>query len=439
MSPIITINPSDNIVYYPARVEKFVKIPKISSNAVDGRLDILYHVHTMRIANKTAFLDSLRTHSNGSNEVTRAQCVLAANDIGLEYPPAWFVNDTNRRVGRGIFLIEVNSSANTSMNMSNENNNNFSSSANNSINYALAASTQGERTSIIPDVNPEYVPWGHYEDITTIIKSKIFAPIFVTGLSGNGKTTMIEQVCAKLKRECFRVNITADTDEDELLGSWRLINGNMEWQDGPVILAMKRGAILLLDEIDLGTEKCMCLQPVLEGKGVYLKKIAQLVTPATGFNVVATANTKGKGSDDGRFVGTRVMNEAALDRYDYTFEQEYASKSTEKKILLKAMKKFGAVDEHFADCLVKWTEVIRKTFADGGLDEIISTRRAINICKAFAMFGNKQKAIALSLARFDKDTQSAFLSLYSKIDGTDVPADTKQEVSAQKTDSEVPF
>ena len=393
-----------------------------------------------RIANKASFLNAVKSLANGSNVVSRAQCVEAANSIGLKYPPAWFVQDKSRSQGRGYFSIDVRLAKATNQTISQSTQTTMThTNTNNSVQYALAASTQGERTSIIPDVNPEYVAWGHYEDINTIIKSKIFAPVFITGLSGNGKTTMIEQICAKLKRECFRVNITADTDEDELLGSWRLVNGNMEWQDGPVILAMKRGAILLLDEIDLGTEKCMCLQPVLEGKGVYLKKIAQLVTPATGFNVVATANTKGKGSDDGRFVGTRVMNEAALDRYDYTFEQEYASKSTEKKILLKAMRKFGAVDEHFADCLVKWTEVIRKTFADGGLDEIISTRRAINICKAFAMFGNKQKAIALSLARFDKDTQSAFLSLYSKIDGTDVRADTKQEVSENKTDSEVPF
>ncbi len=384
----------------------------------------------MRTANKTAYLDALRAISNGSNEVSRAQCLQAANAIGLEYPPAWFVNDTNRRVARGVFLIEKNQPM--SMNMNSESNTVLSSSASSSINFALAASTQGERTTLIPDVNAEYVPWGHYDDILQIVKSNIFAPVFITGLSGNGKTTMVEQICAKLKRECFRVNITADTDEDELMGSWRLVNGNMEWQDGPVVLAMKRGAILLLDEVDLGTEKTMCLQAPLEGKGIYLKKTREFVNPASGFNIIATANTKGKGSDDGRFVGTRVMNEAALDRYDYTFEQEYASRATEKKILLKAMKKFNKVDENFADCLVKWTEIIRKTFADGGLDEIISTRRAINICKAYAMFGNKQKAIALSLARFDKDTQSAFLSLYSKIDGSDVPADVPANKSAQE-------
>jgi MoxR-like ATPase len=371
----------------------------------------------MRKANKSQFMDAIRKIANGSNQVSRSECVEAANSIGLKYPPAWFVMDKSRHVSRGVFLIDVTKKASTTM-PSKVSTPVVSSS--DSVVYALASSTNGERSSLVPDVNPEYVPWGHYDDILQIVKSNIFAPIFITGLSGNGKTTMVEQICAKMKRECFRVNITADTDEDELLGSWRLVNGNMEWQDGPVILAMKRGAILLLDEVDLGTEKCMCLQAPLEGKGVYLKKIKEFVNPAPGFNIIATANTKGKGSDDGRFVGTRVMNEAALDRYDYTFEQEYAPRATEKKILLKAMKKFGAVDENFADCLAKWTEIIRKTFADGGVDEIISTRRAINICKAYAMFGSKQKAIALSLARFDKDTQTAFLSLYNKIDAEPV-------------------
>ena len=405
-----------------------------------------YNIRTMpRIANKASYLHAVKSLANGSNVVTRAQCVEAANSIGLKYPPAWFVQNKSRSAGRGHFFVDVTIAKATVQSMTSPipNTPTTMSNTNNSVQYALAASTQGERTSIIPNVNPEYVPWGHYEDITTIIKSNIFAPIFVTGLSGNGKTTMIEQVCAKLKRECFRVNITADTDEDELLGSWRLINGNMEWQDGPVILAMKRGAVLLLDEIDLGTEKCMCLQPVLEGKGVYLKKIAQLVTPATGFNVVATANTKGKGSDDGRFIGTRVMNEAALDRYDYTFEQDYAPRATEKKILLKAMKKFNKIDESFADSLVKWTEIIRKSFVEGAVDEIISTRRAINICKAYAMFGSKHKAITLSLTRFDKDTQTAFTSLYNKIDVEMVaPTTSSQGMEMPKEDivtNEPPF
>ena len=400
-----------------------------------------------RIANKSQFLSALAPFVK-NNTVSRRDCAEAAKSIGLKYPPAWFVMDKTRSAGRGLFFFDtkivstpapspVSTPAPTpsipvSIPMSN---------TNESLSYALAASTQGDRVNLVPDVNPEYVPWGHYEDILQIVKSNIFAPIFVTGLSGNGKTTMIEQVCAKLRRECFRVNITADTDEDELMGSWRLINGNMEWQDGPVILAMRRGAILLLDEVDLGTEKIMCLQAPLEGKGVYLKKIRELVHPAPGFNIIATANTKGKGSDDGRFVGTRVMNEAALDRYDFTYEQEYAPRATEKKILLKAMKKFGKVDEAFADCLVKWTEIIRKSFAEDAVSEIISTRRAINICKAYAMFGSKQKAISLALARFDKDTQSAFMTVYNKIDAGDAPAAPAvvPDAPAKEEEISVPF
>lgn len=409
---------------------------------IDTRELMWYNDRTMpKIANKKQFLDALAPFVK-NNTVTRRDCVEAANSIGLKYPPAWFVMEKSRHVGRGIFTYDTRvasgsskSATSTPMTVTSP----MSNSNNTSVAYALAAATQGERMNLVPDVNPEYVPWGHYDDILQIVKSNIFAPVFITGLSGNGKTTMVEQICAKLKRECFRVNITADTDEDELMGSWRLINGNMEWQDGPVVLAMKRGAILLLDEVDLGTEKIMCLQAPLEGKGIFLKKIREFVEPQDGFNIIATANTKGKGSDDGRFVGTRVMNEAALDRYDFTYEQEYAPRATEKKILLKAMKKFNKLDEAFADCLVKWTEIIRKSFAEGAVDEIISTRRAINICKAYAMFGNKQKAIGLALARFDKDTQSAFLSLYNKIDAGDAPAAPVQAVPEVNTNPEVPF
>ena len=370
---------------------------------------------------KEQYIQALKNIAGGSNVVTRSQCHAAAIAIGLEFSPSWFVMDTNRHIVRGKnakFLIELGMNMNKTISDTVD----LVPPTNNSVCYTLAASTNGERSTLIPEVNSEYVAWGHYEDILRIVKSNIFAPIFVTGLSGNGKTTMVEQICAKLKRECFRVNITSETDEDELIGSWRLLNGNMEWQDGPVVLAMKRGAILLLDEIDLGTEKCMCLQAPLEGKSIFLKKTRELVVPAAGFNVIATANTKGKGSDDGRFVGTRVMNEAALDRYDFTYEQEYAPRAVEKKILVKSMNKFGSVDEDFADSIVKWTEIIRKSFAENAVDEVISTRRAINICKAYAMFGNKQKAISLALARFDKDTQNAFMSLFNKI-SSDIPTE----------------
>ena len=287
---------------------------------------------------------------------------------------------------------------------------------------SLLGATGGERSTIVPEICPEYVPWGHFDDISRIISAKIFAPVYVTGMSGNGKTTMIEQACAKLDRECFRVNIVGETDEDDLLGGFRLLNGNTVWQDGAVVQAMKRGSVLLLDEIDLGTAKLMCLQPVLEGKGVYLKKINAWIRPSLGFTVFATANTKGKGSDDGRYIGTNVMNEAMLDRFDYTYEQEYAPRSVEKRILLKAMKKFGVTNsDEFAECLTKWSEMIRKLFSEGSLDEIVSTRRLVNIVKAFALFENKEQALKLSLARFDTETSAAFFSAYTKVDASILP------------------
>ena len=396
-----------------------------------------------KIANKSQFINALKSLANGNNIVTRSQCIEAANSIGLKYPPAWFLQDKSRSYGRGMFFVDVSLKAKpvaTPAPIINHTITNPMSNANNNLSLALAASTNGDRTSLVPDVNPNYVAWGHYDDILKIVQTRLFAPVLITGMSGNGKTEMVEQICAKMKRECFRVNITEDTDEDELMGSWRLVNGNMEWQDGPVVLALKRGAVLLLDEVDLATPKVMCLQSPLEGKGCYLKKINQKVLPADGFQIIATANTKGKGSDDGRFVGTRVLNEAMLDRFDYCFEQDYSPRSVEKKILLKAMKKFGKVDETFADNLVKWTEIIRKSFAEGAVDEIISTRRVINICKAFAVFGDKQKSIQLALARFDKDTQTAFLSLYTKIDADMNPPQAAPAVDAPKNpDSEVPF
>ena len=289
--------------------------------------------------------------------------------------------------------------------------------------------TGGERSSLIPDRFGGYVAWGHFTDVEKIVKSRKNYNVFITGLSGNGKTLMVEQVCAKLRRECYRVNITAQTDEDDLLGGFRLINGNTVWQDGPVVSAMKSGGVLLLDEIDLGGRNLMCLQSVLEGKGIFLKKIGQWVKPADGFTVFATANTKGKGSDDGRFVGTGVMNEAMLDRFPITLEQPYPTRSTEKKILTKA----GCDDADFADHLTKWAEIIRKSFYEGAVDEIISTRRLVDIVDAWDIFGDKSKAIALCLARFDEDTKDAFLNLYTKVDAD---VEVSEEASATAADSQ---
>lgn len=278
--------------------------------------------------------------------------------------------------------------------------------------------TGGERDTLVPEKISTYVPWGNFKDVAQIVKAKIFYPCFITGLSGNGKTTMVEQVCAKAKRDCYRVNITRQTDEDDLLGGFRLLNGNTVWQDGPVVSAMKSGGVLLLDEVDLASHNVMCLQPVLEGKGVFLKKIGEWVTPAPGFTVFATANTKGKGSDDGRFIGTGVMNEAFLDRFPVTLEQEYAPQNTEEKILRKAMESVDIDDNDFAKHLTKWAGIIRKSFYEGGVDEIISTRRLVDIVKALAIFGgDKPKALAMCLARFDDDTKAGFMDLYDKVDG----------------------
>ena len=276
--------------------------------------------------------------------------------------------------------------------------------------------TNMERQNLIPSKFVGFVPWGHHSTIKQIVKSGLFYPVFVTGLSGNGKTLMIEQIHAEMNKELIRVNITIETDEDDLLGGFRLVNGETKFVPGPVIEAMERGCTLLLDECDLGSNKLMALQPVLEGKGVYLKKVNKWVTPKDGFNVMATANTKGKGSEDGRFIGTNILNEAFLERFAITIEQPYASAVTEKKIVLGSMKKYGTVDKEFATNLITWAEVIRKTFFDGGVDEVISTRRLDHIVKAFAIFKDKMKAIELCVARFDDDTKQSFMDLYTKVD-----------------------
>ena len=288
-----------------------------------------------------------------------------------------------------------------------------------------------EKQNLVPSAFEGFVPWGHFKDIKQIVKSGIFYPVFVTGLSGNGKTLMIEQVHADMKKELIRVNITIETDEDDLLGGFRLVNGETKFVPGPVIEAMEKGCTLLLDECDLGSNKLMCLQPVLEGKGVYLKKVNKWVTPKDGFNVMATANTKGKGSEDGRFIGTNILNEAFLERFAITIEQPYPANSVEKKIVMGSMTKYGAVDEDFATNLVTWSEVIRKTFFDGGVDELISTRRLDHIAKSFSIFKDKQKSIELCVARFDEDTKVSFLDLYSKIDAGVNPLE--EEVPAEET------
>ena len=274
--------------------------------------------------------------------------------------------------------------------------------------------------NIVPAKDNVFVPWGYFKDIKSIITSKQFYPIFITGLSGNGKTMNVSQACAQAKRECIRVNITIETDEDDLLGGYRLQEGQTVWQNGPVIEAMERGAILLLDEIDLASNKIMCLQPILEGNGVFLKKINKFIKPAPGFNVIATANTKGQGSNDGKFIGTNILNEAFLERFPITVEQAYPTNKIESKILLNVMSEKGLTkkdDEKFATNLITWADIIRKTFYEGGVDEIISTRRLVHIVEAYTIFKNKMKAIEMCTNRFDVDTKTSFMDLYTKVDG----------------------
>ena len=381
-----------------------------------------------------------------TSPITRQELVDACTASGAyACPPSWLTQDSARKAGRGLYdcpeLAEISESVPVEPSAPVEQTPApavpvvGASEVPAAPNFAMGM-TGGERATLVPPRFAGYVAWGHFSDVEKIVRSGKNYNVFITGLSGNGKTLMVEQVCAKLKRECYRVNITRQTDEDDLLGGFRLINGNTVWQDGPVVSAMKNGGVLLLDEIDLGSANMMCLQPVLEGKGVFLKKIGVWVTPAAGFTIFATANTKGKGSDDGRFVGTGIMNEAMLDRFPVTLEQPYPTRSIEKKILTKA----GCDDADFSDHLTKWAEIIRKSFYEGAVDEIVSTRRLVDIVDAFSIFGSKEKAIAMCLARFDDDTREAFLNLYSKVDAdVDLDADESPSGVAVSGDTECPF
>ena len=352
-------------------------------------------------------IDGLR--SNYGNEFTtpdiRAFC--AMNDIAYSTVTRKI---QKHKVSKGKWNLEVTTEAVKKIEKS------FS---------APAGDPVGER-NLVPENDETFVKFGSFADVKKIIQSKQFYPTFVTGLSGNGKTFSIEQACAQLGRELIRVNITIETDEDDLIGGFRLVNGETVWHNGPVIEALERGAILLLDEIDLASNKILCLQSVLEGNGLFLKKIGRFVKPARGFNILATANTKGKGSDDGRFIGTNVLNEAFLERFPVTFEQDYPSPSVEIKILDKIALGLGVKDGKFIKKLVDWADIIRKTFYDGGVEDIISTRRLVHVLRAYAIFGDKLKSIKMCLNRFDEETKQSFLELYDKVDA-DVDI-TKEEV-----------
>ena len=291
---------------------------------------------------------------------------------------------------------------------------------------AAPAAMPAVEQNLIPIKDENFVPFGNFADVKKIIKSGIFYPTFITGLSGNGKTFSVEQACADLNRELIRVNITIETDEDDLIGGFRLVDGNTVWHNGPVVEALERGAVLLLDEVDLASNKILCLQSVLEGKGLFLKKTGRYVQPTKGFTIVATANTKGKGSDDGRFIGTNVLNEAFLERFALTFEQEYPTPSIETKILIRIAASLGKHDEEFCTNLANWADIIRKTFKDGGIDEVISTRRLVHIMRAYAIWNDRMKAIKVCVNRFDEETKQSFVELYDKIDA-DVNTEEESE------------
>ena len=371
---------------------------------------------------KQKFIDSA-TEMFGAGSILQKKDVVAASKSAGIPTAGWFLGQM--KIGYNQFKLPGESAPSTIINTPTET----------TASMSLIA-TNMEKQNLVPSVFEGFVPWGHFKDIKQIVKSGLFYPIFVTGLSGNGKTLMIEQVHADMNKELIRVNITIETDEDDLLGGFRLVNGETKFVPGPVIEAMERGCTLLLDECDLGSNKLMCLQPVLEGKCVYLKKVNKWITPKEGFNVMATANTKGKGSEDGRFIGTNILNEAFLERFAVTIEQPYAAASVEKKIVLGSMKKYGTVDEDFANNLVTWSEVIRKTFYDGGVDELISTRRLDHIVKAFAIFKDKMKSIEMCVARFDDDTKESFMDLYTKIDAGVNPLEEVTEIPTVETTKE---
>ena len=365
--------------------------------------------------------------------VKRSDLLKAAPACGMKYAPAWIVKDESRRVKHGTFAVpEIAERCDAAVV---------------ELNHTVAAApvaaapapvaapvaaapvpvasdvlgmTGGQSESLVPTKMDTFEPFGFFKDLKKILTSRLFAPVYITGDTGNGKTTMIEQACAQLGRELYRVNITAQTDEDDLLGGFRLINGETVWSDGPVVRAMKSGAILLLDEIDYGSELMSCLQSVLEGKGVFLKKIGQFVKPAAGFNILATANTKGKGSESGRFANTNVLNEAFLDRFDWTVENDYPTEAIEKKILKANMNKFGKMDEDFAAQLTVWAGHVRKAFKEEAIDDNISTRRLVNICKAFSIFGEREEAVKMSLTRFSEESATELWRLYTKVDANAV-------------------
>jgi len=350
----------------------------------------------------------------------------ANKKFGCKYPPQWLTKNKDFKVDTKKYKLPLDGDLTVTKTETEKVLDTQVNETKTEAAYVVSSLTG----NIVPKKDPVFVSFGNYPDIKSIIKSGRFYPVFITGLSGNGKTMGVTQACAENKKELIRVNITIETDEDDLLGGYRLKDGQTVWQNGPVIEAMERGAVLLLDEIDLASNKIMCLQPILEGSGVFVKKINKYVKPKDGFNVIATANTKGQGSEDGKFIGTNILNEAFLERFPVTFEQKYPSVSIEKKILNNTLKVAGKSDVKFVDKLTTWADVIRKTYFDGGVDEIISTRRLVHIVQAYSIFNNKMKAIEVCTNRFDDDTKNSFVELYTKVD-SGVSADQIMEQQKQ--------
>ena len=383
---------------------------------------------------QTQFIEHAYSMFN-KKELTVDQLKQANKKFGCKYAPQWLIKNKDYKLGKSLFRLPVDgedvSVPEPVIKKDTANEVESKSEA-----AYIVSSLVGD---IVPKKDPIFVPFGNYADVKSIVKSNRFYPIFITGLSGNGKTMGVIQSCAEAKKEMIRVNITIETDEDDLLGGYRLKDGQTVWQNGPVIEAMERGAMLLLDEVDLASNKIMCLQPILEGSGVYVKKINKFVRPKLGFNVIDTANTKGQGSEDGKFIGTNILNEAFLERFPVTFEQKYPSVAIEKKILTNTLKQAGKSDKAFIEKLTTWADVIRKTYFDGGVDEIISTRRLVHITQAYAIFNNKVKAITMCTNRFDDDTKNSFVELYTKVDSgasvEDIMEQNRQkDLAEQQTD-----
>ena len=386
------------------------------------------------MTDRNALIDTLRSYADGNNHVARKDIIREAKAMGINHPG--FILKDQYKVESGVYdmtemftgtvapaparqpKLQVVTPVPT-----------VAPVAAPESKVVAMAKLAMDIQNLVPSKDDTYVPFGFHKDLKTILQGGMFYPLFISGLSGNGKTTMVEQVCAQLKREAIRVNISIETDEDDLIGGNTLVDGNVVYREGPVLTAMKRGAVLILDEVDRGSNKLMCLQAILEGKPYFNKKTGETVAPANGFTIVATANTKGRGSDDGKFISAQLLDEAFLERFAITVEQEYPTAAVEKRIILNKMSKAGYTDEDFAVHLVTWSEVIRKTFFEGAIDELVSTRRLEHIVNAYGVFKDKIKAITLCTNRFDADTKAAFIDLYTKVDPANPQSTEAEEVS----------